>query len=134
MMKKFALAAGLLIALIASPLLRAEILEQVLVKVVHEWPGAILVPPVSLKLELDASAEEPRTSTPVGRAFTARPAPRKGTLHKETSWWTARATTGQVTSGFTKEEILRKPRQDPRAQGGMFARLEALLAALAGPR
>ena len=31
-------------------------------------------------------------------------------------------------AGFTKEEILRKPEADPRAEGGMFARLEALLA------
>ena len=44
---------------------------------------------------------------------------------------TARATTGEVKPGFTKEEILRKPKQDPRAEGGMFSRLEELLAALA---
>ena len=28
-----------------------------LIKVVHEWPGATLVPPVSLKLDLEASRE-----------------------------------------------------------------------------
>jgi hypothetical protein len=42
----------------------------------------------------------------------------------------SRATAGVVTSGFTKEEILRKPKQDPRAEGGMFDRLEELLGAL----
>jgi hypothetical protein len=42
----------------------------------------------------------------------------------------ARATAGAVTAGFSKEEILRKPRVNPRAEGGMFARLEALLTAL----
>ena len=108
-----------------------------LVKVVHEWPGAILVPPVSLKLELDAAAEKPKTPAALPTSYNRPPYPRRGgqaAVPRETSWWTARATTGQVTSGFTKEEILRKPRQDPRAEGGMFSRLEALLAALAGPR
>jgi hypothetical protein len=32
-----------------------------------------------------------------------------------------------VTAGFTKEAILRKPEGDPRAEGGMFPRLEELL-------
>jgi len=36
-----------------------------------------------------------------------------------------------VTPGFTKDEILRKPEADPRAEGGMFARLEGLLQKLA---
>jgi hypothetical protein len=35
-----------------------------------------------------------------------------------------------VTGGFTKEEILRRPEGDPRAEGGMFARIEGLLRAL----
>ena len=101
-----------------------------LVKVVHDWPGATLVPPASLKVDLEAS------QSPVGRALTARQASHRGSPHrsrersKETSWWTARATAGVVTSGFTKEEILRKPKQDPRAEGGMFDRLEELLGAL----
>jgi transcription-repair coupling factor (superfamily II helicase) len=84
-----------------------------LVKVVHEWPGAVLVPPVSLKLDLDATGA------------------RKPAKNRETSWWTARATAGEVKAGFTKEEILRKPKQNPRAEGGMFSRLEELLTTLA---
>jgi transcription-repair coupling factor (superfamily II helicase) len=109
-----------------------------LVRVVHEWPGAVLVPPVSLKLDLDASAETAKTPT-VRQASYHRgfPSPgRRGAPSgppREGSWWTARATTGEVTAGFTKEEILRKPKEDPRAEGGMFSRLEALLAALATP-
>jgi hypothetical protein len=96
------------------------------VKVVHDWPGAMLVPPASLKVDLEA----PRS--PVGRALTARQASHKSSPHrsKETSWWTMRATAGVVTSGFTKEDMLRKPKQDPRAEGGMFDRLEELLGAL----
>jgi transcription-repair coupling factor (superfamily II helicase) len=101
-----------------------------LVKVVGEWPGATLVPPVSLKLNLDApltvTAKRPETAVPShrpGRKAPARPA-------AAPSWWTARATAGEVTSGFTKEEILRRPEADPRAEGGMFARIDGLLRAL----
>jgi len=102
-----------------------------LVKVVHDWPGATLVPPASLKVDLEASSggsEGPplRSDRDAHRGHRGRPSGRP----KETSWWTARATAGVVTSGFTKEEVLRKPKQDPRAEGGMFDRLEELLGAL----
>jgi transcription-repair coupling factor (superfamily II helicase) len=96
-----------------------------LVKLVHEWPGAVLVPPVSLKLDLEAS---------VGRGFTPRQtAAGKGPPYGgsgETSWWTARATAGEVKGGFTKGEMLHRPEASPRGEGGMFARLEELLGAL----
>ena len=58
-----------------------------------------------------------------GRRAPARPA-------AAPSWWTARATAGEVTAGFTKQEILRRPEADPRAEGGMFTRIEGLLRAL----
>jgi len=101
-----------------------------LVHVVHEWPGAVLVPPVSVKLDLEASAAAPKAVTaPVkGARLAGGKAASKPT--REPSWWTARATAGQVTAGFTKEEILKKPESDPRAEGGMFSRLEGLLRAL----
>jgi hypothetical protein len=35
-----------------------------------------------------------------------------------------------VKPGFTKDEVLRKPDVDPRAEGGMFSRLTSLLDAL----
>ncbi|MBI4888103.1 MAG: transcription-repair coupling factor [Acidobacteria bacterium] len=83
-----------------------------LVKVVRDFPGAILAPPASLKLDLEAAPEalKPRAA--------------------HTSWWTSRATSGAVTAGFTKEEILKRPEEDPRAEGGLFTRLETLLRAL----
>jgi transcription-repair coupling factor (superfamily II helicase) len=90
-----------------------------LVKVVHDWPGAVLVPPASLKVDLEARAEQ------------VRPDRIRRVGHQvSTSWWTARATAGEVKAGFTKEEILRKPEADPRAEGGMFTRLDGLLRAL----
>jgi transcription-repair coupling factor (superfamily II helicase) len=100
-----------------------------LIKVVSEWPGATLVPPVTLKLDLEAPLEEAAKS----RSAASRPAGRRAAARlgsSETSWWTARATAGEVKAGFTKEEILRKPEANPRAEGGMFARLEGLLRAL----
>ena len=46
------------------------------------------------------------------------------------SWWTARAREGAVTPGFTKEEILKPAKDDPRAPGGVFERVGALLSEL----
>jgi transcription-repair coupling factor (superfamily II helicase) len=102
-----------------------------LIKVVHDHPDVTLVPPGSLKLDLEAAATKPVARTVAGSrggSEKARPTPKLGT--PATSWWTARATAGQVTAGFTKEQILRKPEANPRAEGGMFARLEELLRAL----
>jgi hypothetical protein len=91
-----------------------------LIRVVQEHPGATLVPPASLKVDLEAVHGGP----PKLRAKAERRS------DGETSWWTARATAGVVTAGFTKEEMLRRPEADPREEGGMFARLEELLRAL----
>jgi transcription-repair coupling factor (superfamily II helicase) len=114
-----------------------------LVKVIREHPAVILVPPASLKLDLEAQAPGGSKSA-TSQISQQRAAshgqhrlpsqPRRGgpssPLERGASWWTARATAGEVTGGFTKEEILRKPETDPRAEGGMFARVEELLRAL----
>ena len=107
-----------------------------LLHVVAEWPGATFVPPVSLKLDLEAGAQ-PKASNntaPGGLkpSGPVRPGSRRPSgLRKDSpSWWTARATAGEVTSGFTKDEMLRRPSADPRAAGGVFSRLEGLLNAL----
>jgi transcription-repair coupling factor (superfamily II helicase) len=125
-----------------------------LVKVVHEYPGAILVPPSSLKLDLDAAIsgegsrlarqsgdlkvsgyQSPARSTGGGAGHdiaryqgSRRPSGLRG--EAQSSWWTSRATAGTVTGGFTKEAVLKQPERDPRAEGGLFERLEALLRAL----
>jgi transcription-repair coupling factor (superfamily II helicase) len=113
-----------------------------LINVVHDHPDVTLVPPGSLKLDLEAatraagnlkvSGYQDRRSATDGKsgAGSRRPSGLRTPGSPETSWWTARATAGQVTAGFTKEEILRKPEANPRAEGGMFARLEELLRAL----
>jgi len=48
------------------------------------------------------------------------------------SWWTARANSGQVAPGFSKAEILKPAAEDPRAENGVFTRVAALLGELAG--
>jgi hypothetical protein len=50
------------------------------------------------------------------------------------SWWTARATESEVRGGFTKEEILKPTKEDPRAPGGVFERVGGLLEQLRAPR
>ncbi len=112
-----------------------------LIKVIHDHPGATLVPPASLKLDMDAKEGGPkgqplrrvespgRMPAPTFGGGTRRGGP-PGPPERQTSWWTARATAGTVEAGFTKEEILRKPEGDPRAEGGVFGRLESLLRSL----
>ncbi len=99
-----------------------------LIKVIQDHPGAVLAPPASLKLDMDASTAAVRPAAP--RAGSGRRTGLSRAGERQTSWWTARATAGTVEAGFTKEEILRKPEGDPRAEGGVFGRLESLLRAL----
>ena len=96
-----------------------------------------LVPPSSLRLNLgalragqpapigarhDSDATRPRIRSGSGTALTPRRA------HASSpSWWTARATAGAVTPGFTKAEILKPPKEDPLAEGGLFDRVGSLL-------
>ena len=101
-----------------------------LIEVVHEFPGARLVPPSSLKLDLEVAGESPRPqppSRPIRRPIGARPS-----TDGAPGWWTARATAGEVRPGFSKEAILRKPEADPREKGGVFDQLGSLLDALSG--
>ena len=101
-----------------------------LVKLVHEFPGASLAPPSSVKLDLEAAGEPvpaKRSDASPKRSEGRRPLGSRPSTQGAPGWWTARATAGEVKPGFTKEEILRKPEADPRAAGGVFDRLGALL-------
>ncbi len=100
---------------------------------VRERGDLQLIPPSTLKLDLSASQAAPPSKTlpPASRGSiggrqvtTGRPGPRE---RREPAWWTARATTGEVTPGFSKAEILRPKEEDPRAPGGILQRVEELL-------
>jgi transcription-repair coupling factor (superfamily II helicase) len=105
-------------------------------------PDVTLAPPSSLRLALGDSP--PRGDSPPGGRTKWSPgaSPRPGSgqagpgarrpRSSSPSWWTARATTGAVTPGFSKAEILKPPKENPLAEGGLFDRVSGLLEEL-GP-
>jgi transcription-repair coupling factor (superfamily II helicase) len=111
-----------------------------LVSLVRQRPDLTLAPPAALKLNLDGArdvrlhAGERQSGKGVS---SSSPKPLPSRPHKggarapaAPSWWTARARETEVKPGFTKEEILRPAREDPRAPGGTFERVGALLSEL----
>ena len=91
-------------------------------------------PPATLKLDLKkgivpkAPQTAPRPSAPLSGGKKGKDPVAGG------SWWAARAHTGGVTPGFTKDEILRPAREDPRGENGVFVRVSELLRELSGGR
>ena len=109
------------------------------INLVRERGDLKLIPPSTLKMDLrepafpkpSAPAEPVRGSLPgaargVGSAKPPKPS-RSSRERREPAWWTARATAGEVTPGFSKAEILRPKAEDPRAPGGILERVEGLL-------
>jgi hypothetical protein len=114
-----------------------------LVSLVRKRPELALVPPAALRLTLGLAGAETPPSGKAGASHGSKlpgppgaPAPVTGPRKAGTrsqgapSWWTARARTGEVKPGFTKEEILRPARDDPRAPDGVFAQVGGLLSEL----
>jgi hypothetical protein len=91
----------------------------------------LLLPPATLKLDLKASTVR---EAPVKRPTTGLPPRKGGDPVAGGSWWAARAKAGEVAPGFSRDEIMRPAKEDPRAEGGLFTRLGGLLRELsAGP-
>ena len=102
-----------------------------LVRVVRERGDVSLAPPATLRLDLKAPVASGRGAKP--RRGPDAPARRSRSAASATkSWWTVRAAGGEVTSGFTREEILRAPKEDPSGPDGVFTRVRGLLRELAG--
>ena len=113
-----------------------------LVRFLRDRPDVTLAPPALLKLELKPrpAARRPAVGRPgEGAALPGPTAPRGRVVASlrrrdlapgESSWWTARAREGEVKPGFTKEEILRPAREDPRAPDGVLTRVGELLSRL----
>ena len=90
-----------------------------LVALVNAQPAATLIPPAVLEIDLTAGGERAREGRPGRRRAAA-------------SWWTARASTGRVTAGFTKHEVLAA--SSPRLEAGMalLTQVSGLLDELSG--
>ena len=97
-----------------------------LVALVRQRPELTLVPPAGIKMNLDGLAPGAR----LPGALSPAPSGQKGRAQGAPSWWTARARTGEVTSGFSKAEILKPTKDDPRAPGGLFEQVGGLLSEL----
>ena len=105
-----------------------------LFRVVQQRGDVTLVPPATMKLDLKkpvARKAAAESRTPPGAGGTGRKGrdPVAGG-----SWWAARAQAGEVAPGFTKDEIMRPAKEDPRAEDGVFSRVSGLLADLNGGR
>jgi transcription-repair coupling factor (superfamily II helicase) len=111
-----------------------------LVALVRQRPELTLVPPAGLKLDLGkAEGSGLRAPEPAPSPKAAAPSPKPSALgpkksgkyaNAAPSWWVARAREGEVKPGFTKADILRPAKEDPRAPGGVFERVGALLSDL----
>jgi hypothetical protein len=75
-------------------------------------------------VEIPAAAPLAKAWPQAGAAAGRRP-------QRKPAWWAARATTGAVTPGFSKSEILKAAPEDPRAPDGVLDRVTSLLLALA---
>jgi transcription-repair coupling factor (superfamily II helicase) len=99
-----------------------------LLRVIQARGDVVLLPPATLRLDL-RGAERGSSDKKVG--LPAKPVaqrPRKGgDPVAGGSWWAARAKGGEVAPGFTRDEILRPAKEDPRADGGLFVRVSNLL-------
>jgi len=91
-----------------------------LVALVRQRGDLTLVPPAALKINLDGV-----------RDALNRPAARN---QRGRSWWTARAKETEVRPGFTKHEMTRVAKDDPRAAGGVFERVGGVLSELLEPQ
>jgi hypothetical protein len=110
-----------------------------LLKLVQSRGDLTLLPPAILRLDLTRPVDPPKSAgtvkpavAPAGRLNPKTPVqPRTPDAPGRESWWATRATSGQVSSGFSRVEILAEVPPDPRAPGGVFERVRQVLDDLA---
>ena len=105
---------------------RTKVDPMHMIALVQERADLQLLPPNTVKLNLSPpppavvpAPVAPRGAKPDGRRPKAPP--------RKPSWWTARATAGEVTAGFSKAEILKAAPEDPRAPDGVLAKVTEFL-------
>ena len=98
-----------------------------LFRVIQARGDVVLLPPATLKLDLRGPEKlvEKRVAVPP-RSGAQRPR-KGGDPVAGGSWWAARAKGGEVAPGFSRDEILRPAKEDPRAEGGLFVRVSGFL-------
>ncbi len=113
---------------------KAKVEPMRVVNLVRERADLKLIPPVTLKMDLKTNPKSDGMSAAAlkhaHQARTAAHTPSRVMGRRprtEPAWWTARATTGEVTAGFSKAEILKPKEDDPRAPGGILDRVTELL-------
>jgi len=96
-----------------------------LFRLVQQRGDLRLIPPGTLRMDLKMAPELKFRPTPESR----RPSAGRNfsSAQKSTSWWTARARAGEVAPGFSRGEIMRPAKEDPRREGGIFTRVSGLL-------
>jgi len=109
-----------------------------LVALVRQRPELTLVPPAALRLSLDRAEGAGHKPQP-GPGVSPKPvalSPKKGGRYGSAapSWWVARAKEAEVKPGFTKAEMTRSAKEDPRAPGGLFEHVGSLLSELLDQR
>jgi transcription-repair coupling factor (superfamily II helicase) len=129
------------------------------IRIVQLRPEITLAPPSAMKLDLKfarrmggdwrpagpaAGPERVSPIDPSRRASPERASPfeasrrgrgkllTRGAAGAARSWWTSRATEGEVKPGFSKEAIVRPVKDDPRAEGGVLGRVTEILSELLG--
>ena len=98
----------------------ARIDPTLLLRLIQERGDLTLLPPAVLKLDLTRAPNAP----------TSRPQPGRRQVPEGKSWWTARATPGDVSPGFTREAVLAERPVDPASAGGLFERVGDVLSRL----
>jgi transcription-repair coupling factor (superfamily II helicase) len=104
-----------------------------LVSLVRQRPELTLVPPAGLKLNLDGAGRVGQVGAPKTAAPHIPPVRQRGRTSLKghaPSWWVARARESEVKPGFTKAELTKSAKEDPRAAGGIFEQVGGLLSDL----
>jgi transcription-repair coupling factor (superfamily II helicase) len=105
-----------------------------LVTIVRQRPGLALSPPVTLKLDMrqvvSAPADRDQSRSSLQHARPRGSMTRSLGPTTSSSWWTTRARSGTVEPGFSREEILKPQREDPRGPHGVLTMVGDLLATL----
>ena len=112
---------------------KARVDPMHLISLVQERGDLKLLPPSTVRLDLKyrdqgpgiGDPEQPKSS--LQKANELRKGARIPKIQRKPAWWTARATTGEVTPGFTKAEILKQAPEDPRAPDGVLVKVTDLL-------